>query len=104
MAWSKLGSLAERCHAYTKALRYKELEFEEALPSRELVEGLVSINYLLGQTEAAKGILEYHSPTLADDTASVENHKEIIVTQCLACNTIDLACTSTDTGESLRQR
>ena len=73
LAWSKLGSLAERCHAYTKALRYKELEFEEALPSRELVEGLVSINYLLGQTEAAKGILEYHSPTLADDTASVEN-------------------------------
>ena len=29
LAWAKLGALAERCHAYTKALHYKEREFLE---------------------------------------------------------------------------
>ena len=24
LAWSKLGALAEKCHAFTKALHYKE--------------------------------------------------------------------------------
>ena len=61
IAWSKLGALAERCHAYAKALHYKELEFDESLTSKELVEGLISINFVMGHTRAAKGILDVHS-------------------------------------------
>ena len=49
-----------------KALRYKEIELEEKLPSRELVESLVSVNYDLGHTQAAKGILDYHSAVSTD--------------------------------------
>ena len=54
-----------------QALRYKELEFDETLPSRDLVESLVSINYLLGHTQAAKGILEFHTSASAEEAMHV---------------------------------
>lgn len=52
-----LGELAEKCHAYAKALHYKELEFHTS-PST-CIEALISINNQLGQPEAAVGILKY---------------------------------------------
>ena len=53
----QLGELAEKCHAYAKALHYKELEFHTS-PST-CIEALISINNQLGQPEAAVGILKY---------------------------------------------
>lgn len=52
-----LGALAEKCHAYAKALHYKELEFKTSPES--CVEALISINNQLRQPEAAIGILTY---------------------------------------------
>lgn len=66
-----LASLAEQCHAYAKALHYKEQEFQELLhqsPGKEddvltdlsgIVESLISINSKLDQPEAAVGILKF---------------------------------------------
>ena len=51
-----LGGYAGKCHAYAKALHYKELEFEEE-KSPSVVEALISINNKLQQTDAAVGIL-----------------------------------------------
>lgn len=51
-----LGIYAGKCHAYAKALHYKELEFEEER-SPSVVEALISINNQLQQTDAAVGIL-----------------------------------------------
>lgn len=50
-----LGALAEKCHAFAKALHYKELEF--AATPETAVEALISINNQLRQPEAAIGIL-----------------------------------------------
>ena len=52
-----LGTLAEKFHAYAKALHYKEQEFEFH-PTR-CIEALISINNQLGLPEAAGGILTY---------------------------------------------
>ncbi|GAM16986.1 hypothetical protein SAMD00019534_001610 [Acytostelium subglobosum LB1] len=52
-----LGALAEKCHAYAKALHYKEIEFQQA--SNSTIEALISINNQLQQPEAAIGILIY---------------------------------------------
>eukprot|EP01113_Clastostelium_recurvatum_P006582 TRINITY_DN1298_c0_g1_i1.p1 TRINITY_DN1298_c0_g1~~TRINITY_DN1298_c0_g1_i1.p1 ORF type:complete len:2380 (+),score=927.36 TRINITY_DN1298_c0_g1_i1:62-7201(+) len=52
-----LGMLAEKCHAYAKALHYKEIEFHSS-PSTT-IEALISINNQLQQPEAAIGILQY---------------------------------------------
>lgn len=53
-----LGAYAAKCHAYAKALRYKELEFmNEPLP--ETIEALISINNQLQQPDAAIGILKH---------------------------------------------
>lgn len=52
-----LSVLAERCHAFAKALHYKEMEFESS-PSA-CVESLISINNQLQQHEAAVGVLAY---------------------------------------------
>lgn len=57
-----LGALAEKCHAYAKALHYKELEFSTSPAS--CVEALISINNQLRQPEAAIGILTYAQQTL----------------------------------------
>ena len=51
-----LGRFAGRCHAWAKALHYKELEFEQDQNSLS-VEALISINNQLQQSDAAIGIL-----------------------------------------------
>ncbi|KAI9736363.1 MAG: phosphatidylinositol kinase- protein kinase tor1 [Cirrosporium novae-zelandiae] len=51
-----LGAHAAKCHAWAKALHYKELEFEQEQTSLA-VEALISINNQLQQTDAAIGIL-----------------------------------------------
>jgi FKBP12-rapamycin complex-associated protein len=51
-----LGALAEKCHAYAKALHYKELEFQTTPHSA--VEALISINNQLRQSDAAVGVLD----------------------------------------------
>ena len=52
-----LGDLAEKNHAYAKALHCKEIEFQHD-PTR-CIEALISINNQLGLPEAAGGILTY---------------------------------------------
>ncbi|KAI9797251.1 MAG: phosphatidylinositol kinase- protein kinase tor1 [Piccolia ochrophora] len=51
-----LGVYAAKCHAFAKALHYKELEFMQDTTSQS-VEALISINNQLQQTDAAFGIL-----------------------------------------------
>lgn len=51
-----LGAHAAKCHAFAKALHYKELEFEEE-KTPSTVEALISINNQLQQSDAAVGIL-----------------------------------------------
>lgn len=51
-----LGMYAGKCHAFAKALHYKELEFEEK-KTPSTVEALIYINNQLQQTDAAVGIL-----------------------------------------------
>ncbi|KAL7665224.1 Serine/threonine-protein kinase TOR [[Candida] zeylanoides] len=55
---STLGQYAQRCHAYAKALHYKELEFYEE-PTTPTIEALISINNQLQQSDAAVGILKH---------------------------------------------
>ncbi|OQO07792.1 hypothetical protein B0A48_06583 [Cryoendolithus antarcticus] len=52
-----LGMYAGKCHAFAKALHYKELEFN-AEQNASAVEALISINNQLQQTDAAFGILK----------------------------------------------
>ncbi|KAF2097118.1 FAT-domain-containing protein [Rhizodiscina lignyota] len=64
-----LGLYAAKCHAFAKALHYKELEFNaEQNPSA--VEALISINNQLQQYDAAFGILRkaqnYHDVELKE--------------------------------------
>ncbi|KAJ6692351.1 ATAXIA TELANGIECTASIA MUTATED ATM -RELATED [Salix purpurea] len=65
-----LGALADKCHAFAKALHYKEMEFEgsrskmmDASPVA-VVEALIHINNQLHQHEAAVGILTYAQQNL----------------------------------------
>lgn len=53
-----LGEYAERCHAYAKALHYKEIKFIKE-PENSTIESLISINNQLNQTDAAIGILKH---------------------------------------------
>jgi FKBP12-rapamycin complex-associated protein len=53
-----LGARASGCHAYAKALHYKELEFISD-PSANTIESLIHINNKLQQPDAAIGILKY---------------------------------------------
>lgn len=53
-----LGQYAQKCHAYAKALHYKEVEFIQK-PSTSTIESLISINNQLHQTDAAIGILKH---------------------------------------------
>ena len=57
-----LGALAEKCHAFAKALHYREMEFISSPESA--VEALISINNHLRLPEAADGILAYAQQTL----------------------------------------
>ncbi|KAG2491268.1 hypothetical protein HYH03_010473, partial [Edaphochlamys debaryana] len=52
-----LGALAEKCHAFAKALHYKELEFQTS--PQTAIEALIHINNQLRQPEAAVGVLTY---------------------------------------------
>lgn len=58
IAITTLGQYAQRCHAYAKALHYKELEFYEE-PTTPTIESLISINNQLQQSDAAIGILKH---------------------------------------------
>lgn len=49
---------AIKCHAYAKALHYKELEFIED-PTTPTIEALIGINNSLQQSDAAIGILKH---------------------------------------------
>ena len=64
-----LGMYAGKCHAFAKALHYKELEFN-AEQNSSAVEALISINNQLQQTDAAVGILRkaqhYHDVDLKE--------------------------------------
>ena len=53
----QLSALASKCHAYAKALHYKELESASSDQPHLCTESLISINNKLGQPEAARGIL-----------------------------------------------
>jgi FKBP12-rapamycin complex-associated protein len=53
-----LSALAEKCHAYAKALHYKELEFQTSA-SQQNIEALIRLNTQLQQREAAEGMLVY---------------------------------------------
>lgn len=53
-----LGVYASKCHAYAKALHYKELEFI-AEPHANTIEALISINTQLQQPDSAVGILTH---------------------------------------------
>jgi FKBP12-rapamycin complex-associated protein len=53
-----LGQYARRCHAYAKALHYKEIEFQ-ANPSSSTIESLIGIYNQLQMRDAAVGILSY---------------------------------------------
>uniref|UniRef100_A0A7S1SYY6 Serine/threonine-protein kinase TOR n=1 Tax=Tetraselmis chuii TaxID=63592 RepID=A0A7S1SYY6_9CHLO len=57
-----LGALAEKCHAFAKALHYKEMEFQA--DPHGTVEALISINNHLRQPEAAVGMLKYAQQNL----------------------------------------
>eukprot|EP01105_Mastigella_eilhardi_P021948 TRINITY_DN5365_c0_g1_i1.p1 TRINITY_DN5365_c0_g1~~TRINITY_DN5365_c0_g1_i1.p1 ORF type:complete len:2426 (-),score=601.66 TRINITY_DN5365_c0_g1_i1:7080-14204(-) len=52
-----LGNIAQKCHAYAKALHYKEKEFLANPRAQEVIEDLISINHQLEQPEAAIGIV-----------------------------------------------
>lgn len=59
-----LAILADKCHAYAKALHYREIEFKKSIasggaPLTTTTEALISINNKLGQPHAAAGILRY---------------------------------------------
>jgi FKBP12-rapamycin complex-associated protein len=53
-----LGGYAAKCHAYAKALHYKEMEFMSE-PSPDTIEALISVNNQLQLSDAAVGILKY---------------------------------------------
>lgn len=66
-----LGNYAAQCHAYAKALHYKELEFIGE-PMTNTIEALISINNQLQQPDSAIGILTY---------AQANHNVELMVTQ-----------------------
>lgn len=55
----KLGEYAERCHAYAKALHFKEAKFIQEPIDNSIVESLISINNQIYQNDAAIGILKF---------------------------------------------
>lgn len=58
-----LGSVAQKSRAYAKALHYKELSFKSATDADSIesdtIQALISINNMLGQPDAARGILAW---------------------------------------------
>ncbi|KAI9341262.1 armadillo-type protein [Zopfochytrium polystomum] len=64
-----LGRYAAKCHAFAKALHYKELEFLSD-PAPQTIEALISINNQLQQPDSAVGILTYAQQTQDIDLES----------------------------------
>lgn len=62
-----LGDLASKCHAYAKALHYKELEFHTS--PKSCIEDLISINNQLEQPEAAIGVLTFAQQQQSSDVS-----------------------------------
>jgi FKBP12-rapamycin complex-associated protein len=56
-----LGALAEKCHAYAKALRYKEIEFQSS-PLTTLG-AMITIYTELQEPESARGVLRFAQQT-----------------------------------------
>jgi hypothetical protein len=48
--------VAEKCKSYAKALYYWEVEFQN--DAKSTIEKIIMTNYLMGQPDAAKGILD----------------------------------------------
>lgn len=61
----QLASLATKCHAYAKALYYKETEFRQVHRPTDvgLIEDILSVNFQLQTHEAAQGMLLYAQST-----------------------------------------
>lgn len=59
---STLGAYAAKCHAYAKALHYKEMEFMTE-PLTDTIEALISVNNQVEQPDSAVGILTYAQQT-----------------------------------------
>lgn len=72
-----LGSLADKCHSFAKALHYKELEFNTN-PSADGIQALISINSKLGQPEAARGILKYALAHLSGIEVKASWHEKLL--------------------------
>ncbi|KAL7686574.1 putative serine/threonine-protein kinase ATM [Plasmopara halstedii] len=72
-----LGSLAEKCHSFAKALHYKELEFNTN-PSTDGIQALISINSKLNQPEAARGILKYALEKLPGIEVKASWHEKLM--------------------------
>ena len=53
---STLAELAQRSHAYAKALHYREIEFKKS--PMQCFESLININKKLDQYDAALGVLK----------------------------------------------
>jgi len=54
-----LGKLAEKCHAYAKALHYKEAEYRKSQNISEVVGPLIALNNKLQLPQAALGVLSF---------------------------------------------
>ena len=52
-----LGSYAQRCHAYAKALHYKELEYQHQI-NATTIEALIQLNNQLNQPDVSLGLLK----------------------------------------------
>jgi len=50
-----LATSAEKCNAYAKGLYYWEMDFQN--DAEKTIDKIITTNYVLGQPEAAKGIL-----------------------------------------------
>lgn len=61
------------CHAYAKALHYKEEEFHRG-PTTSNLEALISINNKLQQPDAAAGVLVFAKQQLRGDFVSYRTH------------------------------
>ncbi|KAI9920631.1 hypothetical protein PsorP6_000181 [Peronosclerospora sorghi] len=72
-----LGSLADKCHSFAKALHYKELEFNTN-PGTDGIQALISINSKLNQPEAARGILKYALEKLPGIEVKASWHEKLL--------------------------
>ena len=64
VAAAMLSDLAERCHAYARALYYRESEFRtSATVNSTMIDALIRIHNQLQQPESAVGLLDYLAKT-----------------------------------------